>query len=168
MDSRSESRTREPVGLHRAVVAVVAVVCAMGVIGCGDDGESSTAGTEVPSGVIASLDGFAEAINTYDTDTLLANTTEDFTWQSTGGVNTREEYVRHFETYYRRANFHNEPVGDRVIERDGDAYVATQVDHTTATGLDVDGVSVIRVVEVDGTWLVQEFRWRETPTDNDG
>ena len=168
MDSRSESRTREPVGFHRAVVAVVALVCALGVIGCGDDGGSSTAGTDVPSGVIAALDGFAEAINTYDTDALLANTTEDFTWQSTGDVNTREEYVTYVETYYERANFHNEPIGDRVVERDGDAYVATQPDHTTATALDVVGVSVVRVVEVDGTWLVQEFRWHETPTDNDG
>ena len=52
-----------------------------------------------------------------------------------------------------------------MIERDGDAYVATQPDHATATGLDVEGVSVIRVAEVDGTWLVQEFRWTETTTE---
>jgi len=165
MGARSESRTREPVGLHRAVVAVVALVCAMAVVGCGDDGGSSTTGTDVPSGVIAALDGFAEAINTYDSDELLANTTDDFTWQSTGDVTNREDYVAYLETYYERVNFHSEPTGDRVIELDGDAYVATQPDHSTATGLDVEGVSVIRVEEVDGTWLVQEFRWTETTTE---
>ena len=165
MGARSESRTREPVGLHRAVVAVVALVCVMGVVGCGDADESSTTGTDVPSGVIAALDGFAEAINTYDSDALLANTSEDFTWQSTGDVTNREDYVAYLETYYERLNFRSEPTGDRVIERDGDAYVATQPDHATATGLDVEGVSVIRVAEVDGTWLVQEFRWTETTTE---
>jgi len=163
----SESRTSEPVRLHRAVVAVVALICAMGMIGCGDDGASSTDGADIPSGVIAALDGFGEAINTYDSEALLAHTTEDFTWQSTGDVTSREEYVAYFETYYERANFHTEPTGDRVIEPEGDAYVATQPDHSTASGLDVVGESVIRVVEVDGTWLVQEFRWHETPTGTD-
>jgi ketosteroid isomerase-like protein len=139
----------------------------MGVLACGgDDDASSTSG--VPSGVMSALDGFSDAINAYDTEAFLAHTTEDFTWQSTGDVTSRPDFVIYFEAYYEEVGFHSELTGEQVIEPDGDAYVVTAPDHITAQNYDEEGESVIRVVGIDGTWLVQELRWHATTPETDG
>jgi len=38
-------------------------------------------------------------------------------------------------------------------------YIATATDQVTTYTDDMAGREVIRLVEVDGSWLIQEFRW---------
>jgi hypothetical protein len=117
---------------------------------------------EVPPGVTSTLEAFTEATNTYDSEALGALFTEDFTWQSTGEVQSRTEYLAHFDTYYENLELHAELTGPLTIERDGDAYVAKQTDRITSNGNpDMTGREVIRLVEVEGSWLIQKFRWTQ-------
>ena len=140
------------------ILAGAAVLLGGGIVACGSDDAAS----EVPSGVTSTLEAFTDATNTYDSDALLALFTEDFTWQSTGDVVSRTEYVAYFDTYYENLGFHVESTGPLTIKRDGDAYVAEQTDRvTTNAAPDMTGREVIRLVEVDGSWLIQEFRWTE-------
>ncbi len=76
------------------------------------------------------------------------------------------EYVDYLDKYYENVGFHVESSGPLTIERDGDAYVAEQTDRvTTKASPDMTGREVIRLVEVDGSWLIQEFRWTEDAAD---
>jgi hypothetical protein len=150
---------RQEVIMIRAVhILAGALLLGGGIVACGSDDAAS----EVPSGVTSTLEAFTDATNTYDSATLLELFTEDFTWQSTGEVQSRTEYVAYFDTYYEGLEFHVESTGPLTIERDGDAYVAEQTDRVTSNGApDMTGQEVIRLVEVDGSWLIQEFRWTE-------
>ena len=144
--------------IRSVLILAGALLLGGGIVACGSDDAVS----EVPSGVTSTLDAFTEATNTYDSEALLALFTEDFTWQSTGDVVSRTEYVDYFDTYYENVGFHVESTGPLTIERDGDAYVAKQTDRVTSKAApDMTGREVIRLVEVDGSWLIQEFRWTE-------
>ena len=74
----------------------------------------------------SAVEAFTEAINTYDTEALLAVTTEGFTWESTGPVQSRAEFVDHFEANYEAQNFSLEVTGELMVEADGDGYVAEE------------------------------------------
>ena len=142
----------------RAVVVLTGVLVACGgVVACSGDDDAA----EVPSGVTSVVDAFNDAINTYDTEALLAVTTEDFTWESTGDVQSRPEFVEHFEEYYEVGRFHAESTDEPEVKSDGGAYVVEVPGRVTSAGYDGDGLSVYRVVEVDDSWMVQEFRWSE-------
>ena len=144
--------------MGRAAVFLVGMLVVVGgTAACGGDDEASG----VPSGVTTAVEGFTEAINTYDTEALLSVTTEDFTWESTGEVQSRPEFVEHFEAYYEAGGFMTESTGALTVERDGDAYVAEEPGRVTSAGYNEDGRSVYRLVELDGSWLVQEFRCYE-------
>ena len=148
---------KEVIMIRSVLILAGALLLGGGIVACGSDDAVS----EVPSGVTSTLDAFTEATNTYDSEALLALFTEDFTWQSTGDVVSRTEYVDYFDTYYENVGFHVESTGPLTIERDGDAYVAKQTDRITSRNPDMTGREVIRLVEVDGSWLIQEFRWTQ-------
>lgn len=150
---------RKEVMMIRSVLILAgAFLLGGGIVACGSDDDAS----EVPPGVTSTLEAFTEATNTYDSEALGALFTEDFTWQSTGEVQSRAEYLAHFDTYYEDLEFRIESTGPLRIERDGDAYVANQTDRITSKGPEMTGREVIRLVEVDGSWLIQEFRWTES------
>jgi len=153
----TEDDEMEAIMIRSVLVLAGALVLGGGIVACGSDDDTS----EVPPGVTSTLETFAEATNTYDTQALGALVTDDFTWQSTGPVQSGPEFLAYIDANYENVGFHVELTSPRTIERDGDAYVATATDHVTTNSGDMTGREVVRLVEVDGSWLVQEFRWTE-------
>ena len=149
-------RRRGQVTVGRAAVVLFGLLLG-GLVACGGDDDASGPPAEVTSTVNA----FTDAINTYDAEALLSVTTEDFTWNSSGEVQSRAEFVEYLETYYEAGNFNIEPTGELTVEADGDAYVAEQGGRVTSADYNDDGLSTLRLVEVDDSWLVQAMRWSE-------
>ena len=143
--------------LRSVLILAGALLLGGGIVACGSDDDAS----DVPPGVTATLEASIEAINAYDTEAYGALLTEDFTWQSTGEVQSGPALLAHIDTYYEKLGFHVELTGPMTIERDGDAYIATVTDRATTNTDEMTGREVIRLVEVDGSWLIQEFRWTE-------
>lgn len=147
--------------MRRIAVFLIGVLVVVGAAACGgDDGAS-----DIPAGVSSAVEAFTEAINTYDTEALLAVTTEGFTWESTGPVQSRAEFVDHFEANYEAQNFSLEVTGELMVEADGDGYVAEEPGRVTSNAYNEDGRSTYRLVELGGSWLVEEFRWYEDGVD---
>lgn len=147
--------------MKRVGLFLVGMLVVGSTVSCGSDDDAS----EPPAGVTSTVQAFNDAINTYDSDALLAVTTEDFTWQSTGDVQSRAEFVDYFEANYEVGNFNFAPTGELTVESDGDGYVAEELGRVTSSGYNEDGSSTYRLVEMDGSWLVQEFRWSEESAD---
>ena len=72
-----------------------------------------------------------------------------------------DEYLAYVDTHYEVLGFHVEVASDPVVSRDGDEYVVVQQDAAESTGFEAVGTSAVRLVEVDGGWLIREFRWVE-------
>ena len=142
-------------GVLLAVVLVVVPLSA-----CGDSGSDPV----VPAGVMSSIEGFTEAGTRYDTESMRTYLTEDFTWQSTGPVQSLDEFLAYVDKYWEANEFRYEATGEPVISLDGETYVVEEPGLATAVGLELTGTSVYRVVEVDGRWLIQEYRWTDAPT----
>ena len=113
---------------------------------------------------MSAIEGFNEAGNVYDTESMRTYLTDDFTWQSTGPVQNLDGFLAYVDANWERAGFHYEATGEPVISLDGDTYVVEEPGLATATGLEMVGTSVSRVVESGGQWLIQEFRWIDAPT----
>ena len=143
--------------IRSALILAGALLLGGGIVACGSDDDAS----EVPPGVTSTLDAFLDATNTYDTEALGSLITEDFTWQSTGPVQSGPEYLAYIDANYENVGFNVEVTSPITIERDGDAYIATATDQVTTNTDDMTGREVIRLVNVDGSWLIQEFRWTE-------
>lgn len=137
---------------------VLAVLIPLG--GCGDDG-----GEPVPAGVLSSIDGFNEAGSRYDTEAMRTYLTDDFTWQSTGPVQTQAGFLAHVDRYWETTQFRYEVTGEPLIRLDGETYVVEEPGRVTAVNLDTAGMTVYRVVDVDGQWLIQEAQWIDAPAD---
>jgi hypothetical protein len=149
---------KEVIMIRSVLIFAGALLLGAGVVACGSDDDTS----DVPSGVTSTLEAFTEATNTYDSEALGALVTDDFTWQSTGDVQSRTEYLAYFDTYYEDLEFNVESTSQLTIGPDGDAYVAEQTDIVTSNAApDMTGREVLRLVEVDGSWLIQEFRWTQ-------
>lgn len=125
--------------------------------GCGD-----TDDTEAE--VLSTVEGFGVAVNSYDTAAIRGYVTDDVTWQSTGPVQTLDEYLAYVDANYETLGFLVEITSDPVINLDGDEYVVVQQEAVKATGLDTVGTSTFRLVEVDGSWLIREARWVQEAT----
>jgi len=141
-----------------SVLAVVAacVVCLGGCSGDGSDSEEAD--------VLQVVEEFTAAVNVYDTEAVREIVTEDFTWQSTGPVQSLDEYTAYVDANYKSVNFHVEVTDEPVVHADGDDYTVEESDVMTANSLDPGGLAgtlVYRVVEVEGDWLISEARWTE-------
>lgn len=137
----------------RWAASLVAVVLLLP--GCGDTDDTGYAEAEV----LSTVEGFGAAVNAYDTEAIREYVTDDCTWQSTGPVQTLDEYLAYVDTHYKRLGFHVEATRDPAVSLDDDEYVVVQQDAVKAIGLDVAGTSTFRLVEVDGSWLIREARW---------
>lgn len=115
--------------------------------------------------ICAVATAFMEAINTYDTEALLAVTTEDFTYQTTGDPFTRDEFVPYFEANYERGNFQVAPTGPaEILGVAGFAtYEIAEPGEVTSQDYNATGVStyIVTGIDTDGQWLVSEFVWTE-------
>ena len=109
----------------RWIASVAAVVLLLP--GCGDT-DNAGATDDAEAEVLATLEGFTAAVNAYDTEAIREYVTDDFTWQSTGPVNTLDEYLTHVDRYYEATDFHVEATSDPVVSLDGDEYVVVQQD----------------------------------------
>ena len=130
------------------------------------DSNGEAADTEAE--VLATVEGFHAALNAYDTAAMAEYVTDDFTWQSTGPVQSLVDYLAYVDANYEVVGFHIEFTGDPAIRVDDEEYVVEQQDLATATGLNAAGTSTFRLVEVDGVWLIQEVRWVEEAADSSG
>ena len=154
---KTKGNRREAIMIRSILVLAGALLLGGGIVACGSDDDAS----DVPPGVTSTLDEFLEATNTYDTEALGALIAEDFTWQSTGPVQSGPEYLAYIDAYYETVGFQVELTSPLTFESDGDAYIATATDQVTTNSGEMTGEEVIRLVEVDGSWLIQEFRWTE-------
>lgn len=136
------------------------VAVALLLAGCGDTDDTGSA-DEAEAEVLATVEGFGAALNTYDTEAIREYVTDDFTSQSSRAVETLDEYLASIDTHYQAAGFLAEATSDPVVTLDGAEYVVVQQDAVKATGLDAVGTSTYRLVEVDGEWLIREARWVE-------
>ena len=134
----------------RWIASVAAVVLLLPGCGNADDDEAE---------VLSTVEGFGAAANAYDTEAIREYVTDDFTWQSTGPVQTLDEYLAYVDTQWQAAGLHVEVTGDPVVSLDGEEYVVVQQEAVKATMLDAVGTSTVRLVEVDGVWLIREGRW---------
>ena len=101
--------------LRSVLILAGALLLGGGIVACGSDDDAS----DVPPGVTATLEASIEGINVYDTEAYGALLTEDFTWQSTGEVQSGPALLAHIDTYYEKLGFHVELTGPMTIERDG-------------------------------------------------
>ena len=108
-------RSRSP----RWIASVAAVVLLLP--GCGDTDDAEAE-------VLSTVEGFGAAVNAYDTEAIQEYVTDDFTWQSTGPVETLDEYVAYVDTNYQAVGFLVETTGDPVVSLDGEEYVVVQQD----------------------------------------
>jgi hypothetical protein len=127
--------------------------------GCGDTDDAEAE-------VLSTVEGFGAAVNAYDTEAIREYVTDDCTWQSTGPVQTLDEYVAYVDTYYEKLDFQVEVTGDPVATLNGEEYVVVQQDAVTFTAFEAVGASTFRLVEVDGSWLIREARWAEEAADS--
>jgi len=113
--------------------------------------------------VCATADAFTEAINTYDTEALLAVTTEDFTYQTTGDPFTRDEFIPYFDANYEKGDFAIEHGEELIVSAAGfvGAFAGEQQGEVTSADYNATGTSFYGIVDVDGTWLIEEFVWIE-------
>ena len=144
-------------------IASVAVVVLL-LPGCGGNGDTDDAETEV----LSTIEGFGAAVNAYDTEAIREFATDDVTWQSTGPVQTLDEYLAYVDANYEKLDFHVEATGDSVVTLDGEEYVAVRQEAVTSTSFEAVGTATFRLVEVDGSWLIREVRWVVEATGSTG
>jgi ketosteroid isomerase-like protein len=119
--------------------------------------------SEVPSEVLATVEGFEDAVNSYDTEAIGELVTDDYIWQSTGPVQDLDGYLAYVDTNYENIAFHTERTSDRVVTADGESYVVEEVGVVEFTGGELNGTTVHRLIETNDGWLIQESRWTEDP-----
>jgi hypothetical protein len=137
----------------RWIASVAAVVLLLP--GCGNTDDTGATEAEV----LSTVEGFGAAVNAYDTEAIREYVTDDCTWQSTGPIQTLDEYLAYVDANYKKLDFHVEATSDPVVSLDGEEYVVVQQEAVKATSFEAVGTSTVRLVEVDGVWLIREARW---------
>ncbi|MFW2383789.1 MAG: nuclear transport factor 2 family protein [Acidimicrobiales bacterium] len=122
---------------------------------------TTSATDDAEAEVLVTVAGFGVAVNAYDTEAIREYVTDDATWESTGPVQTLDRYLAHVDRYYEATDFHVEAISEPVVTLDGDEYVVVQLEAVASTGFEAVGTSTVRLVEVDGEWLIREVRWVE-------
>lgn len=147
---------RRPAG--RITVVALATVLSFAA-GCGDDAEQETseATVELPDAALDAYENYTQTLLDADGEAMLDYVTDDFTWLSYGtnlmDAEFRADYVT--ENY---GFFEVEEVGERTVVGGGDEYVLSVPERATTPAV-ADGISVVKMVEVDGEWLVQAHRF---------
>lgn len=151
--------------MRRANALLLPIVATMivGCVGCSGDGAADTSSDNraVPPGVVTTIDGFNEAGSVYDTASMRTYLADDFTWQSTGTIQTRDGFLEYVDANWERLGFRWQVTGERVIHRDDESYVVEEPGVATAMTERLVGTTVYRMVEMDDTWLIVEVRWVE-------
>lgn len=116
-----------------------------------------SARVDLPAGAAEALDNYTEAVLAADGDAMLDYVTDDFTFLSYGtDVQEREFRADYVTAYY--GNFQVETIGDQTVVGSGDTYIVSVPERATTPAV-AEGFSTIRLVEYDGTWLVDVHRF---------
>ena len=147
----------------RAALIVAGLLIAGGGIGaCGgddSDGSSPDASVELPAEVAEVYDNYTEALLAGDGEAMLEFVTDDFTWLSYGTNLMDAEYRADYVTrYYSQLNFDVEEIGEPTVVGGGAEYIFSTPERATTPAI-ADGISLVKMVEVDGTWLVSAHRF---------
>ena len=142
------------------VAAVVALVLLVGACSDDDDAEDAES-VELPDGAAAVIDEYYEAVAVqHDGEAMLGVVSEDFQFIADDGAFDRDGWANQVDLFFE--NFEVERLGDPAVVGGGSEYVVSQAERTTGTGVDDVAFSVMRVVEVDGTWLVAIHSYTDT------
>jgi hypothetical protein len=143
---------------RRITLVALAAVLSLAA-GCGDDAEQETADAtvELPDAALEAYEDYTQTLLDADGEAMLDYVTDDFTFLSYGtnlmDAEFRADYVT--ENY---GFFDVEEVGERTVVGGGDEYILSVPERATTPAV-ADGISVAKMVEIDGEWLVQAHRF---------
>ena len=141
------------------LLAVGLLVAGGGIVSCGGDSDESTtdASVELPAEVVEAYNDYTQALLSADGEAMLEFVTDDFTWLSYGtnlmDAEYRAEYV---STYY--GSFEVEAIGEPTVVGGGGEYIFSTPERATTPAV-ADGISLVKMVRVDDTWLVSAHRF---------
>ena len=155
--SRYEERMqdRRLRGLTTAVVFLVAALIGLGIWAIYDYvGERDSA---VTGDVQTLLDDYTAAWNDHDGAAFLDLVTSDYTFDNGFTVTNAENQSRAIET---STDFVVEELGEPIMVGDG-PWIVAQANHTTYGSSDLDGMSLITVVEEGGMLKIASHIWNQ-------
>lgn len=141
-------------------VATLMVAGAAMVGGCGgDDSDDATSSVtvELPAEVIEAFDAYADAMLAADGEAMLDFVTDDFTWLSYGTNLMDAEYRAGYVTQYYKG-FEVTEIGERTVVGGGDEYIFSVAEQATTPAV-ANGISLVKMVKIDDTWLVSAHRF---------
>lgn len=140
--------------------AALVATSALFAVGCGSDeaDDTTTDGTvELPAEVVEAFDNYSEAMRAADGEAMLEYVTDDFTWLSYGTNLMDAEYRANYVTAFYKS-FEVTTIGERTVVGGDDEYIFATPERATTPAL-VDGISLVKMVKVDGVWLVAAHRF---------
>lgn len=156
LDQRLETLDRRNRNLGVTVVILGILVLALGAWIAYDYSQESVVAAS--SEMTQLLDDYTAAWNDYDGAAFLALTTEGYRFTSAGGMEFfRADQATEIESTLPSFAWQVEKLGDPVVTGDGPWYVAVP-NETTTNIRDAQGVSIITVVDIDGTLKVASHR----------
>ncbi len=114
-------------------------------------------GVVLPERAAEALANYTDAVLAADGDAMLDYVTDDFAFLSYGtDVQEREFRAGYVTRNY--GTFELEVIGDQTVVGGGDTYIVSTPERATTPAV-AEGISVVRLVESDGTWLVDVHRF---------
>lgn len=145
---------------------LLGMALSLALAGCGGSDSADDATTELPSEAAEVIDSYTETLIAGDGEAMLAYVTDGFTFLSYGtDVQEREFRATYVTQFYGPLDFTVEEIGERTVvggggdgDGDGDEYIVS-VPERAVTPAIADGISVLRIVNDDGVWLIDAHRF---------
>ena len=140
-------------------VGVVALAFVLAVGACSDDdSDDASESVDLPDGAVAVVDDYRQAVAVdHDGDAMLAVVTEDFEFVDADGENDAGAWATSVDLLFD--DFAVEQLSEATVVGEGDEYLLSQAERVTGSGVDMTGFTVMRVVDVDGTWLIDHHEF---------
>ena len=148
--------------MRKRIVPFTLALLLLVTAGCSSSDPSATETTsvgavELPAAAAEALANYTDAVLAADGDAMLDYVTDDFAFLSYGtDVQEREFRADYVTKYY--GNMEVEIIGDQTVVGGGDTYIVSVPERATTPAL-AEGISVVRLVESDGVWLVDVHRF---------
>ena len=114
-------------------------------------------GGSLPDEATAVIDGYGAALLDADGEAMLDYVTDDFAFLSYGtDVQEREFRASYVTRNYRGFNF--ESIGQWMVLGGGDTFIVAVPERVTTPTI-AEGFSTMRLVRVDGEWLIDVHRF---------
>ena len=138
---------------HFALVGIAAILMTTA---CSDDDSSGS--VELPDAAAEAVEDYYQTVAVeHDGEGMLTLVTDDFEFISETESIDKETWASQINLFYD--NFTVERLEDATVVGGDGEYLVSQPEHVTASGMDDDAFSVLRVVEVDGTWLIDMHQY---------